>query len=488
MLRIVVDSGKYVTFVPAFEKQSCKRYLVPWMSGLVSGLQNRVRRFESARYLSSTKSPADDSVGDFAFYCISTIYKICLSGRFLKFVYRLYTGRHKKLRLYTMINVHTYLRKHNPDAENGVVWITFYINRERVNFSTKVPVESKNWNDKKKFVTTGDKHAADKNLIIENIHARINNVLVKYRLKDKKLTKETFLRAYHRPSDYNTFFEYVTAQQKKLSSRMEMSTFLMQLSVMNKLREYSPNLHFDDITRDWLDDYFIYLQKELDNNLNTAYKNMGVIKKYVRLAYKDGYMDENPFNDWHIKKTTASCVYLTEEELDRLLTLYKSGELEYKLHKTLEFFLFLCFSSLHVGDAKNLSLEQFSETSFTYFRLKLRNKKPEPIVVPISVPLRAIIRNIVGTRKRGRLFEKTQAEQTMNRNLKRIAELAEIDKNLTHKVGRHTFATIFLRKTKDIAALREILGHSDISETLVYAHVLEESKQEGIQCFNDFDI
>ena len=30
--------------------------LVPWMSGLVSGLQNRVRRFESARYLSSIES------------------------------------------------------------------------------------------------------------------------------------------------------------------------------------------------------------------------------------------------------------------------------------------------------------------------------------------------------------------------------------------------------------------------------------------------
>ena len=28
-----------------------KEELVPWMSGLVSGLQNRVRRFESARYL-----------------------------------------------------------------------------------------------------------------------------------------------------------------------------------------------------------------------------------------------------------------------------------------------------------------------------------------------------------------------------------------------------------------------------------------------------
>ena len=29
---------------------------VPWMSGLVSGLQNRVRRFESARYLKGVPS------------------------------------------------------------------------------------------------------------------------------------------------------------------------------------------------------------------------------------------------------------------------------------------------------------------------------------------------------------------------------------------------------------------------------------------------
>ena len=31
--------------------------MVPWMSGLVSGLQNRVRRFESARTLEEGKMP-----------------------------------------------------------------------------------------------------------------------------------------------------------------------------------------------------------------------------------------------------------------------------------------------------------------------------------------------------------------------------------------------------------------------------------------------
>lgn len=385
-----------------------------------------------------------------------------------------------------MITVKTYIRKHTPQMTSGIIWVSFYINREKINFSTRVAVEEKHWNAKKQTVNSGDKLAADKNLIIDNILARINNVLVKYRLKDKRLTKDAFLRAYHRPSDYNTFFEYVEVQERKFAARIEMSTLLTQRSVIKKLKEYAPTLYFDDITVSFLDDYYLYMRKEYGNNNNTAYKNMSVLKKYVRLAYKDGYMTENPFEEWKIKKGTASCTYLTEEELEKLIALYKSGELEHKLHKTLEFFLFLCFSSVHVGDAKKLKLEQFSETTFTYFRIKLRNIKPEPIVVPISSPLRAILANIVGTRKKGPVFEMIPADQTMNRYLKQIATIAELDKTLTHKVGRHTFATIYLRKTKDIASLREILGHSDVSETLIYAHVLDESKQEGVQCFSQF--
>ena len=52
MLRIVGVFKKCATFATANEKR-----LVPWMSGLVSGLQNRVRRFESARNLKMNKMP-----------------------------------------------------------------------------------------------------------------------------------------------------------------------------------------------------------------------------------------------------------------------------------------------------------------------------------------------------------------------------------------------------------------------------------------------
>ncbi|KAA6325461.1 Tyrosine recombinase XerD [termite gut metagenome] len=387
-----------------------------------------------------------------------------------------------------MSNIKIYLRKYNSTSVSGVVWVSFYVNREKVNFSTKITVGEKNWNEKKQCVGTSDKYAQDKNLIIENILSRINNVFVKYRLRDRVLTRDVFLRAYHRPTDYDTFFDFVSDYQKKISARMEYATIASHLSVIKKLKERNPNLLFEDITEEWLDEYFSYMKKILGNNDNTAYKNMSVIRKYVRVAYKAGYMDENPFENWSIKQTTANCIYLTEQELQLLVSLYKEGCLESRYHKALEFFLFLCFSSLHVGDARKLRLEQFGEDSFSYFRMKLRNSKPIPIQVPVSEPLRTILHNIVGTRRRGAIFEFIPADQTMNEYLKEIARIAGIDKRITHKVGRHTFATIFLRKTKDLASLKEILGHSEIKETLVYAHVLDESKQEGIKVFNDFEL
>lgn len=71
-------------------------------------------------------------------------------------------------------------------------------------------------------------------------------------------------------------------------------------------------------------------------------------------------------------------------------------------------------------------MEQFNQNTFTYYRIKLRNSKPEPIVVPISQPLQILMKNIVGSRKKGPVFEKLLPDQTMNRYLKEIATIAGI--------------------------------------------------------------
>lgn len=382
-----------------------------------------------------------------------------------------------------MVKLNIYLREYKSSSE-GIVWFSFYVKSERVHFSSKVRCEKKNWDKKKMIVKGTDPEYIDKNRIIENTRARINDVFVKFRLRNKTLTRDSFIRAYNKPSDYSTFWEFIKANKKNINFGNEVTTNYTHKTVLKKVEEYQPSLHFDDITEDWLNRYFIYLKKDLKNCDNTVHKNLTIFKKYVLAAYKMGYMDENPFANFKIKRGTPSFTYLTEDELKIFVDTYKAGVLEDKYHRTLEFFLFMCFSSLHVTDARNLTLEQFTEDNFIYYRVKTRNVKPEPIVVPLSEPLKMIIKNVVGVRKKGKIFQNLPADQTMNRFLKDITEDLEISKSITHKSGRHTYATYFLSKTKDITALKEILGHSSLSETMIYAHVLDESKQEGVKCFD----
>ena len=63
------------------------------------------------------------------------------------------------------------------------------------------------------------------------------------------------------------------------------------------------------------------------------------------------------------------------------------------------------------------------------------------------------------------------SNQKMNAYLKEIADICQINKNLTYHVARHTFATMSISKGVPIETVSKMLGHSKIQTTQIYARI-----------------
>jgi integron integrase len=73
-----------------------------------------------------------------------------------------------------------------------------------------------------------------------------------------------------------------------------------------------------------------------------------------------------------------------------------------------------------------------------------------------------------GVERRHHLFE-----ERLGRKLKVAVEQAAIAKHVSAHTLRHSFATHMLQSGTDIRTVQELLGHGDVSTTMIYTHVLK---------------
>lgn len=67
--------------------------------------------------------------------------------------------------------------------------------------------------------------------------------------------------------------------------------------------------------------------------------------------------------------------------------------------------------------------------------------------------------------------------------VKRYAAKAGIEKNVHPHTLRHSFATDLYRETGKIRLVQKALGHSDLSTTQIYTHIVDEELEEALKSF-----
>jgi len=76
-------------------------------------------------------------------------------------------------------------------------------------------------------------------------------------------------------------------------------------------------------------------------------------------------------------------------------------------------------------------------------------------------------------------------ENGLQKYIKKAAEQAGITKKVNCHALRHSFATHLLESGYDIRTVQELLGHADVSTTMIYTHVLNKP---GVSVISPFDM
>lgn len=364
------------------------------------------------------------------------------------------------------------------------VYIYTHLLAKKVRFNTKMLAKPKDFDKLKGRIKGATKEIIDKNLIIDNCKKRITDIFVRYRLQHKELTPDLLKKEYKTPSTYIDFYDFFTQAIKEQAKILSPNTIKLHESVLTKMKVLKPALMFSEITVEYLNSYTRYLKITLKNNENTIQKNMSVIKAYLNIAVRKRIIHDNPFQYIKIKRISPDRVFLNEDELKKFIDLYKKCWLHHGLQKVLRHYLFSCFTGLRLSDIKRIQHQDVINNILIFAPQKTKSKI---VRIPLTKPALKLINDENHLCSYGIIFN-TYADQVINRHLKTIADNVDFEKHISFHSARHTFATIFLRKTKNLAVLQKLLGHTNIRETMIYAHVLIEDLEKEMKIFNEYKI
>ena len=201
----------------------------------------------------------------------------------------------------------------------------------------------------------------------------------------------------------------------------------------------------------------------------TAQHYFAAFKATLNYAIKREIIESNPAKYINIKYERKSIERLTEIDLKNLKkTNCKYNDLKYG-------FLFACFTGLRFSDINNL---EFSDIESDRIRVMVKKTLNE-VEIPLNRTALGIFNHQRTIRKDNYVFHIPTGGKTSVRLKKWVAD-AEIEKDISFHVSRHTFGCLLVERDVSLFTVKKLMGHKTVDTTLKYVNKANVKSKEAI--------
>ena len=329
---------------------------------------------------------------------------------------------------------------------------------DRYDFRTKIFIEPSRWDSVRGLPT--DNH--------ESILTRLNKISnALYKIignADHDTTASEIVSRYRQPPRQRpTTLKQV--EQEMWDKKMFNENVRTRMSAgIKQFIQYTRNLSISKVTQEHIEGFYRHMLQS--NSDYTVDKKLQHIKRLFTYAKANEYIPMSPFVNYKFPPLRPlEPEHLDDDELDRLTKKHFSIK---RMEYIRDLFVFQCHTGFAFKDIFAFSRDIVTEKNGMKYLDGKRKKNGSPYYLPFYSEAERI------AEKYNYSFA-NKSNQKYNSYLKEIAELCEIDKNLTSHVGRKTFAQRMIDVGYSAETISKMMGHASFDMTQKhYARISEK--------------
>ena len=330
-----------------------------------------------------------------------------------------------------------YNLKNRNSKSKSLIFACVYYEGKTLKLSTKQKIQPEFWDFSKQRarVVASRGHHSDINLFLDSLVVIINKAHLEFQRENITPSKNQLKNKINLlKSGKVTLMKFIDTFVKSRKSKMSHNTIKRYISCKNHLIAYSKKrrktIDFADIDISFYNDWLDYFYTDLDSSVNTAGKNISVLKAILSEATERGINKNTTFLSSRFKTPyfATDYIYLTLSELD---VLYRYKAPIKRLERVRDMFLIGCYTGLRFSDfseIKPANIQTISHNGKKVEVIKLRTQKTKTeIVVPLNKKVKKILKKYLVNSE---LNLPSISNQKMNQYLKELCRDAGITKHV----------------------------------------------------------